>query len=299
MKAEYRLVYKGQEDQSLETRNNVIELLRDQFGLGRIVEVEELIDNPPFIVKRSQSKSELIKDAKVFQGAGAATIIVPTVQNTQKLAERIHKQTISTKKRESASTSFESFYRKYSDKLHAIISALDVGQVEALGQELLEARKNNRQIFIFGNGGSAAAASHLVNDLAKQRFPEEKSLFRIMSLNDNVPLMSATANDVGYDHIFSGQLKNLLQPHDLVVAISSSGNSKNITNAIEYANKKGARTFGIVGFDGGKLLQAAQQCIYIPTKKGHYGYMEDVTGILGHMLSIYIYERDCAVWGKN
>ena len=91
----------------------------------------------------------------------------------------------------------------------------------------------------------------------------------------------------------------LLQPGDLVISISSSGNSPNVTNAINFANSKGAKTYGIVGFGGGELLSAAQRCVLIPSKKGQYGYMEDVTSILVHMMSVYIAEKDRARFAQS
>ena len=124
-------------------------------------------------------------------------------------------------------------------------------EVELLVNRILAAREEKRQIFFFGNGGSAAIASHIVTDLAKDRFEDENALFRVQSLNDNVSWFSATANDFGYEKVFVSQLKNLLQPEDLVIAISSSGNSPNVVKAIEFANQKGAETWGIVGFDSG------------------------------------------------
>ncbi len=130
------------------------------------------------------------------------------------------------------------------------------------------------------------------NDFTKERFADERLLFRVVGLTDNVSTITATGNDFGYDYIFVNQLKNLLQPGDLVVSISSSGNSPNILKAVEYANKKGATTYGIVGFNGGKLKDSATKSIYIPTRPGQYGFMEDVTLILVHIMSVFIYEQD-------
>lgn len=301
MKLEYRLVYQGQTEGAAEKdKASVVELLRDQYGLGRVLEIEELVDNPPFTIKRSASKSELELDSTKFRGAGATTMIVRTAESPTTLAGHIQQEIHPTSSRPTpASAPFASFFSKYSDKIHEILQAMDVQAVETFARELVMARERNSQIFIFGNGGSAAAASHFANDLAKQRFEDERSLFRVMSLTDNVPWMTATANDIGYEKVFLSQLKNLLQPDDLVIAISSSGNSESVTRAVEYANEKGALTYGIVGFGGGRLKDTAQRNLYIPTKKGQYGYMEDVTVILSHMVSIYIYEQDAKIWGNN
>lgn len=201
-----------------------------------------------------------------------------------------HRKAKSPQKR--GETSFSKFYFKYTSKLLHILSQMDVEKVEELVEDILLARKNNKQIFIFGNGGSASTASHMANDFSKPRFDDDKTLFRVICLNDNISTLTATANDFGYDNVFSVQLKNLMQKDDLIIAISSSGNSKNVINAIEVAKKKGAKTYGVVGFDGGKLMRAAEKTLYIPTKVGQYGYMEDVTLIINHIMSVYVYERD-------
>jgi D-sedoheptulose 7-phosphate isomerase len=190
---------------------------------------------------------------------------------------------------------FHAFFTNYTNNINRIFNLIDISTVEALMHAIIAARLRNSQIILMGNGGSAAIASHLAADLAKQKFEGDEFLFRVMSLGDNLPWFSATANDFGYDNVFAQQLKVILQPDDVVVAISSSGNSKNVLNAISYANKKGAKTFGIVGFDGGKLLHIAQQSIYIPTKIGQYELMEDVAGIVSHMISNYVFEQDCKV----
>ena len=291
MKSEYRLVYHGQaNDADTSDKSEVVEILRNQYGLGQVLEVEELLDNPPFVIKISASKKELEVESTKLRVAGLSTRIVRSVAAATGLASKIQMDPIAT------TSGFSRFYSDYADKLNQILQLVDVRAVELFTRELLMARERNSQIFIFGNGGSAAAASHFATDLAKQRFEDERSLFRVISLNDNAPWMTATANDFGYDKVYQNQLRNLLQPDDLVVAISSSGNSENIIRAVEYANDKGALTYGVVGFDGGKLKDTAQRQLYIPTKKGQYGYMEDVTGILSHMVSIYIYEQDVKVW---
>ena len=117
------------------------------------------------------------------------------------------------------------------------------------------ARDKNNQIFIMGNGGSASTASHFVSDLLKTSITNQNNRFKAMSLSDNVPVLLAWANDVSYDKIFSHQLENFLQKNDIVIGISGSGNSKNVLNAIQFANKKQAITIGLSGKGGGKLSE--------------------------------------------
>lgn len=189
-------------------------------------------------------------------------------------------------------SSFTDFFAKYSDGVIRTLQGLDVKALESFCNLLISARKNKKRIYVIGNGGSAATASHLCNDFSKRRFSDDNSLFRVMSLTDNLSWISAIGNDEGYEHIFSSQLQSHLDPGDLVIAISSSGNSPNVLKALTLAKDKKATSVAIVGFGGGKAAPLADLIIDIPSKKGQYGYMEDVTLIINHILSIYIYEQD-------
>jgi D-sedoheptulose 7-phosphate isomerase len=117
----------------------------------------------------------------------------------------------------------------------------------------------------------------------------------VVCLNDCIPLLTALANDEGYQNVFSAQLNNHVESGDLVIAISSSGNSPNVIKAIEVAKERGAKTWSWVGFDGGELMRKSDCQIYIPSKKGQYGFMEDITLVITHMLSVFIQEQDVAV----
>lgn len=303
MKDQYRLVYNGQITDSEQEKLAIISILNKEFNIGKDLEVDQLIENPPFILKMSKNKKELEQDSEKLKQAGANIQIIQTAKNAQRLAKNIEKEFIGLgigsckNSNQKVKTSINTFYKSYTKNLNQILASIDTQIVENLCQELLSARKRKSQIIFIGNGGSAAAASHFATDLAKQHFDDEDSLFRVLSLADNLPWFSAAANDFGYENVFVQQLKTVLQPEDILIAISSSGNSPNIIKGVEYANIKGARTFGVVGFDGGKLMKSANASIYIPTKKGQYGYMEDATSILIHILSIYLYELDAA--GKN
>jgi D-sedoheptulose 7-phosphate isomerase len=147
------------------------------------------------------------------------------------------------------------------------------------------------KIYIIGNGGSAATASHMVNDLGAGLRRRNVRYFDVESLNDNTPVCSALANDIGYDNIFYMQLKGRLKAKDTLIAISCSGNSKNIIKAVKYANKKEATVIGITGFDGGKLKKKSDINYHVPTKKGEYGIVEDAHMILNHIIYSYYLNR--------
>jgi D-sedoheptulose 7-phosphate isomerase len=143
--------------------------------------------------------------------------------------------------------------KQYIGELKKTLDGLDTKAVGKLADLLVGACEDGRQVFIFGNGGSAATASHLACDLNKGCSYGLEKRFKVICLNDNVPVLMAYANDVGYDAVFAEQLKNFVKKGDVVIGISGSGNSKNVLAAIEVARGAGAVTVGMCGFEGGKL----------------------------------------------
>jgi D-sedoheptulose 7-phosphate isomerase len=138
------------------------------------------------------------------------------------------------------------------------------------------------QIITCGNGGSAYAASHFVTDWNKMINLATGRKFRGISLCDNIGIVTAFANDIAYDEVFAGQLKAILQPGDLVIAISGSGNSRNVVKAVEYANQAGAATLALVGYDGGALKRIAKHSVWVPSYDMQL--CEDVHLMFGHMV---------------
>lgn len=179
------------------------------------------------------------------------------------------------------------FARGYLDYLSEVLAQLDVAAIAAFTEVLLQARERGARIFFIGNGGSAATASHFANDIAIGSRSWVKP-FRALSLTDNVAVLTAIANDYGYAEIFTLQLKTQMAPGDVVVAISVSGNSSNVVQAVEYANAHGAITVGLTGFDGGQLKRLAQFVVHVPTNKGEYGPAEDVHMILDHLVGTFL-----------
>ena len=184
------------------------------------------------------------------------------------------------------------FIENYFKELKETIDKISVKDIKKVTDILYKAYKKDKQIFIIGNGGSASTASHFACDLSKgtlQRIYDEKEKrFRVISLTDNVAHLTALANDLDYNDVFSQQLRNLVNPGDIVVAISGSGNSKNILNAVDSASKSGATTIGFLGFDGGKLKEKVDHYIHVPSN--HYGRTEDLHLVLAHLISSYLTE---------
>ena len=175
-----------------------------------------------------------------------------------------------------------SFVNDYLTQLEATIHRISREEVEAVVEALLGNLRAGKQVFLIGNGGSAATASHMMNDLNKFTLVEGQPRFRAFALTDNVPLMTAWGNDAAYEDVFVEPLKNFLQPGDLLIAISTSGNSPNVVKAVEYANAHGALTVGFVGDKGGRVAETARLLVRIPS--AHIGQQEDGHMILDHVI---------------
>lgn len=154
---------------------------------------------------------------------------------------------------------------------------------------LHNARMNDRQVFIMGNGGSASTASHFVCDLAKNTRKAGWPHYRVIGLTDNMAIFSAYANDEGYDNVFAQQLTNLIKPDDVVIGISASGNSQNVLNAIQEAKKHNATTIGFTGFDGGRLGSMVD--VHIHVNSNVIEHVEDIHLMLEHMIVKVIKEQ--------
>jgi len=153
----------------------------------------------------------------------------------------------------------------YFDQLVRAIEQMPVATVNKIVGVLLEAYDLNRMVFLFGNGGSAALASHFVCDLGKGATNGSSKRFRALAFTDNVPLMTAWANDARYDDIFAEQLINFVRPDDIVLAISGSGRSPNVIKALKVAREEGAFTIGLTGFQGGDMKSLCDLCLIIPS----------------------------------
>lgn len=183
------------------------------------------------------------------------------------------------------------FVESYISKLKSLLERVDYNSVNVIVTCLEKTIVNKSRIYIMGNGGSAATASHMVNDLGTGLRRRNIKNFDVVSLADNVPVTTAIANDIGYENIFYMQLEGLLQPEDLIVAISCSGNSPNIMKAVKYAKEIGSTIIGITGFDGGDLKKLSDVSFHIDAPKGEYGLVEDMHMILDHIIySYYIHE---------
>jgi D-sedoheptulose 7-phosphate isomerase len=174
------------------------------------------------------------------------------------------------------------YVRGYLGRLEQVLRSVDPKQVAKVGELLTYARNEGKQVFLCGNGGSAALASHLAVDIGKGCSRNRDKRFRVISLTDNTPWLTALGNDISYDDVFVEQLKNYAEPGDVFIAISGSGNSKNILKAAEYAREKKCRTVAISGFAGGKVKELVEHHVHI--RADHMGLIEDGCHVVGHCL---------------
>ncbi len=172
--------------------------------------------------------------------------------------------------------------RAYFNEVQAVLDQVDPAPVAAAIDALHEARLRGRQVFVMGNGGSASTASHLVCDLAKNTRGPGWPLFKVFGLADNMALFSALSNDYGYENAFARQLEPVLQSGDVVIAISTSGNSPNVLRAAELARKRGALVIGLTGFDAGRLAALSDLHLHIPSDC--IEQVEDVHLMLEHLM---------------
>jgi len=173
----------------------------------------------------------------------------------------------------------------YFKALAALIQRIPASRVEDIAEVLLRAREDSKRVLLFGNGGSASLASHFACDLGKgttARCCNPLKRFRAIALTDNIPMMTAWANDSSYDDIFSEQLRNLIEPGDVAFAISGSGNSPNVLKALETARAAGGFTVGLTGFQGGKMKKLCNLYLIVPSD--NMQLIEDVHLSVAHAL---------------
>lgn len=180
---------------------------------------------------------------------------------------------------------FKEFTKEYINTLYKTLNNLNLDCLKEL-EELLRSTKG--RVFIIGNGGSSATASHMANDLSVGLKRRNRLNLDVISLADNSAVNFALANDIGFENVFYMQLKDIIKKDDILIAISCSGTSANIIKAVEYAKKQNAIIVGFSGFEGGDLKNLSDIKIHVETTKGEYGIVEDVHMILNHILFSYL-----------
>lgn len=181
----------------------------------------------------------------------------------------------------------------YLEKEIETLRALDQREIDRALHLLADALEQEAAVYIFGNGGSAATASHFQNDFNKGVSEHTEKKFRFHCLNDNIATVMAIANDISYDEIFRLQLRGRLKADDIVIAISGSGNSKNVVSAVEYAKEQGCKVIGLTGFDGGKLKALSDISLHVPVNSMQI--TEDVHMVFDHLMVSIFYKTMCGI----
>ncbi len=180
----------------------------------------------------------------------------------------------------------------YKTRLNQILDQLNAENLEPVITAIIDTFKRGNTLFVAGNGGSAATASHMQVDFSFFVRYFTKYRPKIRALTDNVPMMTAVGNDTSFDDIFVEQLKGHFSQGDTLLCISASGNSENVVRAAQYANEQGGQSIGWVGFSGGKLKEVSTIALHLENEKGDYGPIEDMHMILDHMIVNYLAEDD-------
>ncbi len=184
---------------------------------------------------------------------------------------------------------FQDFARGYADRLAGAVNSIPLKAVEELGGSLLNCWREGRQVFIFGNGGSAGNAIHLANDFLYGISKQVGHALRVHALPANSSILTCLANDEGYESIFSRQLAVLASPGDVVIAFSGSGNSPNVIRALEWCRANGVKSFAVLGFSGGLAKSLSDVPIHVPVNDMQIS--EDLQLIVGHILMQWLYEH--------
>lgn len=191
------------------------------------------------------------------------------------------------------SNSIGIFSKKYFDYLNKVLNNIDEKEINKLCNYFKKARKEKKNLFVIGNGGSATTASTMANDIGFDILKKTGTdlPFKVISLVDNNSVLTAISNDVGYENIFINQLKIHFKKGDYLIVISASGNSKNILKASKWVKSKGGKIIGFLGFSGGELINLCDCKIHVKTNSGEYGPVEDAHLIINHVLAHWFQKK--------
>ena len=188
---------------------------------------------------------------------------------------------------------FKKAIKEYYEREISVINRLNLDEINESMNAILDAYNRKGTIYICGNGGSASTASHFQNDFNKGISEHTKEKFRFLCLNDNIATVMAIANDIGYEEIFRFQLIGKIKSNDIIVAISGSGNSKNVINAVEYGKNHGCKVIGMTGYSGGKLKELADISLHSPINSMQI--TEDIHMIFNHLMMSIFYKTMCGI----
>jgi len=191
-------------------------------------------------------------------------------------------------------SSFQSFAENYLSVTKSLLECIDLVELKSIVDLIDDCSRKNNTIYVAGNGGSAATASTFVNDVGFDVYKRSSNSqkIKIISLNDNIPSLTAISNDIDFNQIFKSQLKIHFKKNDLLIVFSGSGNSTNLVNAVQWVKDSNlGKSIGFLGFDGGKLKKICNHSLVVKSKKGLYGPVEDVHLVINHIISLWLQAR--------
>lgn len=183
---------------------------------------------------------------------------------------------------------FQDDFLKYKEGIIDSLECLDTESLKSFLAEIIDLARNGTRLYVLGNGGSAATASHFANDMFSLSHKFDSFKLSTTCLTDNVSIITSLGNDLDFEDIFVAQLKNSLRKEDGILILSASGNSENLVKAASFANEKGAKVLSIVGFDGGKIKELSNVSIHFQTPKGEYERSEDLHLFVNHFLRYFL-----------
>lgn len=188
---------------------------------------------------------------------------------------------------------YQDYIKDYLALEMEMLSSLDIDAIDAALSLLEDCLEQERTVYVFGNGGSSATASHIQNDFNKGVSEHSEKKFRFICLNDNISTVMAVANDIGFEEVFRFQLRGKIKTDDVVMAISGSGNSPNVINAVEYAKEQGCRVIGLTGYDGGKLKKLSDIPLHVPVSSMQI--TEDIHMVFDHLMMSVLRKTMCGI----
>ncbi len=189
------------------------------------------------------------------------------------------------------------FVQTYLDDLKSLLDAISHEQIDAIVETLFEAWQQGKRVVMMANGGSSSSVSHITNDLQKNLQLEAGKALRALCLTDNAPVLIAWANDTSWENVFAPQIECWIEPGDVAIGISGSGNSQNVLNGMARANELGAKTVGFAGYGGGKLAGIAQNCLVVHSN--NMQRVEDVHMVALHLIFSALMKRACESVGRS
>lgn len=184
-----------------------------------------------------------------------------------------------------STSSARQVFDQYMELFQRLIDSIKPEHIDRAANVIRRTRDRGGIVYIAGNGGSASTATHLANDLGKATKTSGMPPIKALSMSDNVSWLTALGNDEGYERVFSGQMENFLGPDDVLIVISTSGNSGNLVNAVEMAKAAGIKTIGVLGFAGGKLRDMVDECIWLESPVGAYGPVESAHSVVVDLIN--------------